>query len=79
VAFRDKSGVDDEAIASLNVAPLSGVRGLEALQYPIPGFRWRSSKVAEDCTLRSSSRKVCIQRDQNRSNTTAKHMPYCSA
>jgi hypothetical protein len=29
-----------------------------ALQYPTPGARCRSNSAAEDCTLRSSSRKV---------------------
>lgn len=28
------------------------------LQYPTPGFLWRSNNAADDCTLRSSSLRV---------------------
>jgi hypothetical protein len=42
----------------IEVRASDGVLSAREVQYPTPGFRCRSSKAADDCTFRNSSRNV---------------------
>lgn len=57
---------------------ISGLLSCREAQYPTPGLRCRSSNAAEDCTLRSSSRRVLYKVLVKRTLIRCSQSPYCA-
>jgi hypothetical protein len=59
----DATRESEEVLEDTEVRISGAAESDREVQYPTPGFRWRSNSAAEDWTFRSSSRSVCEVRD----------------